>query len=135
LLDYYNLNCSFLRVLDRKELCCFNFKRGSNKYFEIPLGYFFGNFLGPSQIQPKVLGWDGNGSNPLNLERKCHLHAEFLHANGCGRFQDGKRKSKLALMEVKRGWFILGIAGKIFHDGWRWWRHWRWRKRGGNWGW
>jgi len=26
--------------------------------------------------------WAGNGSSLLNLERKCHLHAEFLHANG-----------------------------------------------------
>jgi hypothetical protein len=25
-------------------------------------------------------GW--KWSNPLNLERNCHLHAEFLHANG-----------------------------------------------------
>jgi len=93
------------RALDRKELCCFNFKRESKKYFEIPLVCFFGNFLGQCWIQPKLLGWDRNGSNPLNLKRKCHLHAEFLHTHGCGRFQDGRRKSKLAWMEVKRGWY------------------------------
>jgi hypothetical protein len=33
-------------------------------------------------------------------KKKCHLPAEFLHTNGCGR-----RKSKLAWMEVKRGWY------------------------------